>query len=188
MIEGDAVGGVTTIKMDEGMDTGDILGVRELPIRSDETAESLFLRLAPIGAELLLETIEDIRRNDLRPRKQDSSAATHARLLTKNDGRIVWTDSARKIDQLVRGVYPWPGAYTTAGGKLLKVHRVRCTASTRAGEPGKILARDAEGIHVQSGDGTVILLEVQPEGGKKMTGAEFARGRGASLDKLGDAA
>lgn len=176
VLAGDELSGVTTMQMDEGMDTGDMLLTREVKLAPDETAGSLFARLAPVGASLLIETLAKL---DSIPRvKQDESKATHARMLEKEDGRIDWTKPAREIDARVRGTNPWPGAFTTAGGKLLKIHRV--SWDREAGEPGRLA-----GTRVGTGDGTVTLLEVQPEGGRRMTGEEFARGRGASLTRLG---
>ncbi len=184
VLSGDAKSGVTTMRMDEGMDTGDILLTRELVLAPDETAGSLFARLAPMGAELLVETLARMKSSSLRGIKQDESLATHARMLLKEDGRLDWTRSAVDLDRRVRGTSPWPGAFTTAGGKLLKVHRVAVEAGSAA--PGSVLGADADSWRIGTGNGILRLVEVQPEGGKKMTGAEFARGRGAALKTVGE--
>ncbi len=181
VLAGDEKSGVTTMQMDEGMDTGDMLLTREVTLAADETAGSLFAKLAPVGAELLLETLDRIEKGNCPRTKQDESKATHARMLEKDDGRIDWSRPAREIDRHVRGMTPWPGAFTHAGGKLLKVHRVSVSPEPARGAPGTLTG----GVHVATGEGTVTLLEVQPEGGKRMSGQDFARGRGASLEKLG---
>lgn len=187
VIAGDAVSGVCTMKMDEGMDTGDLLLTREVPLAPEETAGSLFERLAPLGAELLLETLDRLEAGTITPVKQDGSKATHARMLEKEDGRIDWRKSAREIDCHVRGMSPWPGAFTTAGGKLLKVHRVLVTSQEPvAGEAGSVHA-SKERIEVGCGRGRVALLEVQAEGGKRMSAIDFWRGKGSSITRLGHA-
>ena len=186
VIAGEPTSGVCTMQMDAGMDTGDLLLVREVPLAPDETAGSLFARLAPLGAELLLETFDRLEAGTVAPVKQDESRATHARMLEKDDGRIDWAKSAREIDSHVRGMSPWPGAFTTGGGKLLKVHRVQVTSQDGSGEPGRVHA-SKERIEVAAGSGRVALLEVQAEGGKRMSAIEFWRGKGSSIDRLGGA-
>lgn len=188
VIAGDATSGVCTMQMDEGMDTGDLLFTREVALAPDETAGSLFERLSPLGAALLIETLDHLEAGTVPPRKQDHSKATHARMLEKDDGRIDWRKSAREVDSHVRGMSPWPGAFTVGGGKLLKVHRVGVTPpdGQNAGAAGTVMvAKDR--IEVACGQGRVALLEVQAEGGKRMNAIEFWRGKGSSIALLGDA-
>lgn len=191
VLAGDETSGVVTMRMDEGMDTGDVLLAREVRLAPDETAGSLFARLAPLGAELLLETLEGLERGTLVPVRQDAAKATHARRLEKADGRIDWRRTAREIDRHVRGMSPWPGAFTTgAGGKVLKVHRVLVrheeTPVARARfRPGTVHAGKGA-IEVECGRGRVALLEVQAEGGKRMSAVDFWRGKGAGIAVLGD--
>lgn len=184
VIAGDAVSGVCTMQMDEGMDTGDVLLRREVPLDPHETAGSLFERLAPLGAELLLETLD--RLEALPREKQDPSKATHARMLEKSDGRIDWSKSAREIDCHVRGMSPWPGAFTElAGGKILKVHRVEVSSEDGAAAAAGTVEHGKDAVDVVAGRGRVRLLDVQGEGGKRMSAVEFWRGKGAGVTRLG---
>ena len=187
VIAGDETSGVCTMQMDEGMDTGDLLLTREVALAPDETAGSLFERLAPLGAELLVETLARLDAGTVTPRKQDAATATHARMLEKADGRVDWTKAARDVDCHVRGMSPWPGAFTTGAGKVLKVHRVGVTSLDGAGDAGAVIA-SKERIEVVCGRGRVALLEVQAEGGKRMSAFDFWRGKGSSITRLGVAA
>ena len=185
VLAGDRTSGVTTMQMDEGMDTGDVLLAREVPIARDETAGSLFEKLAPVGAELLVETLRALESGKVAPRPQDGSQATHARMLEKDDGRVDWTKSAIELERHVRGMTPWPGAFTSAAGKLLKVHRVEMGDAVNGGEPGSVIGKDGDDLIVQTGEGRLRLVDVQPEGGKRMRAAEWLRGRGQGVEKLG---
>lgn len=189
VIAGDEVSGVCTMLMDAGMDTGDVLLTREVRLAPDETAGSLFERLEPLGAELLLETLDRLEAGTVTPVKQDESMATHARMLTKEDGRIDWRKPAREVDSHVRGMSPWPGAFTTAGGKLLKVHRVQVVPSGELSGPGRhpegTVHASKEHVEVDCGRGRVALLQVQAEGGKRMSAVEFWRGKGSGITRLG---
>lgn len=188
VIAGDAVSGVCTMKMDEGMDTGDVLLCREVPLAPQETAGSLFERLAPLGAELLLETLDGLAAGTLVPVKQDAAKATHARMLEKADGKIDWAKPAAEVGHHVRGMSPWPGAFTTyGGGKILKVHRVEVSPEESGAGPG-VVVRGKDAVEVGAGRGRVTLLEVQAEGGKRMSAVEFWRGKGASIERLGEGA
>lgn len=185
VIAGDATSGVCTMRMDEGMDTGDLLLTKEVTLAPDETAGSLFHRLEPLGAELLMETLDRLEAGTIPPQKQDSSNATHARMLEKEDGRIDWTKAAREVDSHVRGMSPWPGAFTSAGGKLLKVHRVLVTSHDEPHPASGTVQASKEQVEVLCGRGRVALLEVQAEGGKRMSAIEFWRGKGSGITRLG---
>lgn len=176
--------GVTTMRIEEGLDTGDILLQRETPIGSDETAPELSRRLAEAGAELLVETLRGLEAGTITPRKQNQAEATLAPLLKKEDGRINWARSAAAIRNQVRGFDPWPGAYTAFRGEFLHLRRVR-VAGGPAGDPGR-LEVDGRTLRVACGEGWLELLELQPEGKKRMTAQEFLNGRRpASGEKLG---
>jgi methionyl-tRNA formyltransferase len=175
--------GVTTMLMDEGMDTGPILLQREMPIGEQETAQELSGRMARLGAELLVETLVLWEAGRLEPRPQPSTGATLAPLLHKEDGFLDWSASASELACRVRGFWPWPGALCkTPAGASLKVLRTR--ALEGAGPPGAVLAIRDDGVLVATGAGALLLEEVQPESRKRMRAAEFARGARLSVGDL----
>lgn len=170
---GDALTGVTTMKIDAGLDTGDMLLKASTPIGAEETAPELGARLAVMGAELLLRTLDEIE--TIVPEKQDSSQATLARILTKEDGRVSFARPAREIHCRARGFEPWPGATTSFRGQPLGLGRMK--VSDRQGlAPGELLA-ERQQLFVGCGGDTVLeLLEVQPPGKKRMPVAGFLNG------------
>jgi methionyl-tRNA formyltransferase len=172
---GETVTGVTIMKMDAGMDTGPMLHVREIPIGEDDTAETMFPKLSALGAEALTEALGKLREGTLTEVPQDAALATYAPMIKKKHGRIDWGKPAREVRDLVRGMTPWPSAFTDHAGKPLKV----LAASVREGkgEPGEILAIDRHGMVVACGEGAVLLDKVQPEGGRAMSSREYAQGR-----------
>jgi methionyl-tRNA formyltransferase len=181
---GETVTGVTLMQIDEGLDTGDILAAREAPIAPEETAPELGERLARLGAELLLETLPALEGGRITPRQQDPALATYAPVLKKDDGRIDWHLDARQIANRVRGFDPWPGGYTTFRGHLLHLRRVR-PIDGPAAEPGT-LAVEGHTLRAACGRGWLELLELQPEGKKRMTAPDFINGRRpVSGEKLG---
>ncbi|MCS7314136.1 MAG: methionyl-tRNA formyltransferase [Bryobacterales bacterium] len=168
--------GVTTIRIDEGLDTGDILLQRETEIGEEESAVELRSRLAELGAELLVETLAGLEAGTIRPRPQDHAQATLAPMLRKEDGRIEWSRSATEIARRVRAFVPWPGAYTWLRGKLLHLWRARPAAVALTGPPGA-LAAEGERLLVACGGGTTLeIVELQLEGRRRMSAAEFLRG------------
>jgi methionyl-tRNA formyltransferase len=173
VIHGETKTGVTTYFMDEGMDTGPVLFVREVEIKEAETAEELGVRLAVIGAEVLMETIQGIKEARLQARPQDERGVSYAPLITKQDGLIRWEEGAHRIRNHIRGMVPWPVAYTWWEGKRLKVYQGRVGATD--GSPGEIISLDG-GIEVACGTGSVLIESLQLEGGKRVGWAEFIRG------------
>jgi methionyl-tRNA formyltransferase len=174
---GDVETGVTTMRMDEGLDTGPILMQRVLAIGPQETAGELQPRLAALGAALLLETLQALEAGTLLPRPQDASAASLAPILEKQDGRIDWTASAARIGSRIRGFDPWPGSYTTWRGSRLAVWKAHPSDGAHDLAPGTLLGRDADAIAVACGGRSVLrVLEVQPEGRRRMPAAAFAAG------------
>lgn len=175
IVRGETVTGITIMKMDAGMDTGPMLHVREMPIGDDDTAETMFPKLAVLGAEALIEALGKLREGALTETPQDGEKATYAPMLKKEHGRIDWSRPAWEIRNLVRGMTPWPSAATDHAGRTLKV----LSASVREGkgEPGEILSIDRDGIVVACGEGALALMDVQPEGGKVMSSREYASGR-----------
>ena len=178
VVNGERETGVTTMLIDEGLDTGPTLLARATPIGPEETAPELEARLGPLGAQLLLETLDGLARGALRAQPQDHARATLAPILQKEDGRIDWTRPADEIARRVRGLLPWPGTVTTAAGSDLKVLRARVEpAAPGDAPPGTVLAVDRDGLLVAAGGGTRLrLLDVQPESRRPMAAAAFAAG------------
>ena len=173
VLNGDPVGGVTTMFMADGIDTGDMLFKAETPVGENETASELYERLSYMGAELLMKTLSALKDGTLHPEPQDEAVATHAPMLTKEMGRLDFTKPSEELHHLICGLSGWPCAYTELDGKRLKVYRSRlCEA---AGKPGEIL--DSKRFVVGCGSGALELLEVQYEGSKRMPGDAFLRGR-----------
>src|SRR2546425_7538062 len=155
--------GVTIMQMDEGLDTGDIRLQKRIPIAAEETGESLLEKLGALGGEALAEALRLLERGQLPRVPQDHSAATLAPLLTREDGKVDWTRTAQELDARRRGFTPWPGAWTTVDGSVLKIHDARPTKGS--GAPGELL----EGTTFAAGQGSAWeLREVQPEGKKRM--------------------
>lgn len=175
VLNGDAEAGVTTMYLAEGMDTGDMILRRALPLGEEVTSGELYDLLAPLGAELLSETVAQIAAGTAPRAPQDETLATHAPMLTKELAKIDWTKSARELHNLVRGMSPWPVAHTTLDGKLFKIHQAR--VSQGSGAPGKVLGGGK--FLVACGEGALELLEIQTEGGKRMAAADFLRGHPA---------
>jgi methionyl-tRNA formyltransferase len=174
---GETETGVTTMLIDEGLDTGPTLLARATPIGGEETAADLEPRLARMGAQLLLETVRGLEEGTILPVPQDHSRATVAPLLKKEDGRIDWSLPAARVASRARGFHPWPGAFTFQEGRLLKVLRVREAGSAAGAEPGTVTAVGADGVTVACGDGAAVrLVEVQPESRRAMPAAAWAAG------------
>lgn len=177
---GETVTGVTTMRIDEGLDTGDILLQREVPIGPRQTAEELFPILAETGASLMVETLRrlDPDANDpIRPIPQDDSAATFAPVLKREDACIDFSRTAEEIDNRWRGFQPWPGAYTFFRGKRLTVHRLaRIGARFGALVPGSIVAVGERLFAAAAQDSWIEILELQLEGKRRLAAAEFLRG------------
>jgi len=184
IIKGEARTGVTTMQIDAGLDTGEMLLKAETEIGPDENAVELGKRLALMGADLLIETFEGLRRGTIRPQEQDPAAATYAPILKKEDGLIDWSQTAHAIHNRVRGLQPWPGAYTRFRGQTLHIWKVE-QALRPANSPGRIVS--VKPLIVSCGEGSLELLEVQLEGRKRMAAADFANGQRLSEhDYLGE--
>ncbi|HUK16879.1 MAG TPA: methionyl-tRNA formyltransferase [Bryobacteraceae bacterium] len=188
IVNGERCTGVTTMRIDAGLDTGDMLLKAETEIGPDENAVELGERLAVMGADLLVETLTGLERGTIVPEKQDSSQATFAPLLKKEDGLIDWSQDARSIHNRVRGLQPWPGAYTAFRGQVLHVWRSKAGATAGPlGQPGRV-AR-VKPLVVSCGSGVVELIEVQLEGRKRLSASDFANGqRIAENEELGGVA
>lgn len=175
--DGDAETGVTIMFMDEGLDTGDILLMKRLPITADDTGGSLHDKLALQAPAALEEALDLLTTNHPPREKQDDSKATHVRKLTRQDGRIDWKRSAIELDRLIRAFTPWPGTSCLLKDVQMKIHRAQDIPNADAcPAPGTIVSADANGIVVSCGSGLLNLLEVQIEGGKRLSAADFLRG------------
>lgn len=181
---GETVTGVTTMRIDAGLDTGDILLQKEVPITLEDTGETLGPRIATIGAGLMVETLRGLQAGTVHPQPQDHSQATLAPLLKKGDGRIEFHLTAQEICNRLRGFQPWPGAYTSFHGKNLHIWAARPLQRTLA--EGELVA-EADHLIAGCGAGTALeLLEVQPEGKKRMAARDFVHGyRPGRGEKLG---
>ncbi len=175
IVRGEDVTGVTTMLMDEGMDTGDMLLKREVAIEDADTGETLSRKLSIVGGELLVETLALLEEGKLSPEKQDESLATYAPIIKKEDGLVDWSKPARDIRNLVRGMLPWPGAYTSLSGKMLKIFRA--VVSEGEGQPGEVIKSGQGILRVATGEGALDVLELQIEGGKRLEAAAFLAGR-----------
>lgn len=180
LLAGETLTGVTTFQVVEAVDAGPILLQRPVPIRPDDTAATLCERLAREGAELLVATLETLGRHRLMPRPQDETQATTAPKLTKADGALDWSRSAESLRDQVRALVPWPGAFTRWNGRLLKVLAAEVASSPlgdrRMVEPG-VIAVAADGrLLVGTGDRCLALTQLQPEGRRPMTAADFLAG------------
>ena len=179
VINGDSVTGVSTMQLDAGVDTGDVLMTAETPIGENETAGELHDRLAAMGAELLLETLKRAESGTLEPKKQDESQASRAPMLDKSLCAVDWTQSAQAVHNRIRGLHPWPVATAVLGGRLLKLHASRVVDSGTSGRSGEVLS--AEPLIVACGSGAIELLEVQGENARRMPAADYLRGHPIAL-------
>lgn len=174
IVNGESETGVTTMQMDVGLDTGDMLLKKATPISPDEDAQELHDRLSLICAETLAETLDLLVAGRLTPVKQDDALSCYAPILKKEDGLIDWARPPRVIRDLVRGLTPWPGAYTYLDGKMLKIFRCRTAGGT--GMPGKVLQADRTGFTIACSDGTLLIEELQLEGKKRLSARDFLAG------------
>ncbi len=174
IINGETETGVTTMLMDAGLDTGDMLVKKATPIDPGENAQSLHDRLMVIGAEALAETLDLLAAGKLAREKQDDTRSCYAPMLKKEDGLIDWEKEPRAIKNLVRGVTPWPGAFTFLDGKQVKIFRVRTAEGS--GAPGEVLRADRARLEVACAGGSLFIDELQLEGRKRLPAAEFLAG------------
>ena len=182
IVNGETRTGVTTMRIDAGLDTGDMLLEAETPIGPDETAVELGRRLASMGAGLLVETLAGLTAGTIVPRKQDGAQATYAPLLKKEDGRIDWSQPAQAIHNRVRGLQPWPGAFTGFRGQTVHLWKTRGPGAGGQGPGGRI--RSLRPFVVACGEGELELVELQLEGRKRMGAADFVNGQRVAVDEV----
>ena len=177
IINGETETGITTMLMDEGMDTGAMMLQEAIPISSDDTAGSLSARLAELGGRLLVETIARLKAGTLVPRPQDASQATMAPLLKKEDGVIDWAMPAAVLANRIRGLSPWPGAYTTmAGGDRWTIWRALARPDAVTKPPGMVVGLTADAIHIATGKGVLVVTELQPANSRRMAVSQYLAG------------
>ncbi len=187
VIDGRKESGITTMQMDEGLDTGDILRQYPLTLAEDETGGSLSERLTALGAEAILDTIRGLEEGSITPRRQGEPGTPYAAMLTKEMGNVDWTRSAEEIERRVRGLSPWPGCYSFLNGKMLKLWRTHRGKNPEALPPGTVFSSEEGGLAVAAGSGALIIDELQPEGKKRMKTADYLRGaRIAAGERLRD--
>jgi methionyl-tRNA formyltransferase len=176
VINGDTESGVTTMVMDKGLDTGDILLTAREPIAPSDTAGSLHDRLARLGSHLICRTLDAFADGSIRRTPQDHSAATYAPLLKKTDGLIDWKKPSARIEPFIRGMSPWPGAFTFWKNTRLKIFRAEATAMAAPAVPGTVLGGMPDRLSVATGDGALSILELQSASGIRLPVSEFLRG------------
>lgn len=178
IVRGETESGISLMQMDEGLDTGPVFAVRRLAIGENETAGELALRLGALAADVVREEVPRVVRGELRAISQDGSLATLAPPLEKQQGAIDWTKPSAEVHSHVRGMTPWPSAFTHVGGKLLKILAARRSPfGTRGETPGTVLTADSSGVLVACGDGALEVLRAQLEGRKALDANELVAGR-----------
>jgi methionyl-tRNA formyltransferase len=182
IIAGDAQTGVSIMQLDEGMDTGAVHSQRAIPIAPDDTCATMSIKLAELGAKLLLDTLPAILSGESQPQGQDDTLATHAPLLSKEDGRLDFSQPASVLERRIRGYSPWPGAFTTFGEDRVLV--AKATLADGSGEPGVIIGTSKRGIQVACGQSALLLEEVRPAGRKLMPAAAWSSGRGPKINDI----
>ncbi|HSG05500.1 MAG TPA: methionyl-tRNA formyltransferase, partial [Nitrospiria bacterium] len=176
VINGETETGITTMQMDPGMDTGDMLLIEKIPIAPEDTAGTLFAKLSEIGGRLLIKTLEGVEAGTVKPIPQDNDKATMAPMMEKETGKIDWTQTAVQISNRVRGLDPWPGAFTFYKGERLRLWKAAAEEGS-GGEPGTVSGVDKEAFSVSAGDGRLRILEIQPANSRRMTVRDFLAGR-----------
>ncbi len=168
--------GVTTMLMDEGMDTGDILLSSKLEIAPDDTSGTLHDRLADLGADLLIQTLKSFETGNINPISQDHTQATYAPMLKKNDGRMNWQLPAESLEAFIRGMTPWPGAFTFHEKKRLKIFKARTIVMDTDASPGTVIKGFPDELWISTGKGVLSVMEIQGESGKRLLIKDFLRG------------
>lgn len=176
LISGEKVTGITTMQMDEGLDTGDMLLKVEVPITNEDTGETLHDKMAEAGAKLAVETLAQMEKGLLKPEKQGETTTPYAKMLKKEMGNIDWTKPADEIERLVRGMNSWPSAYTKWENKVMKIWRAAVEEKDTQAAPGTIVNVTKDDFSVQTGKGLLVVKELQIPGKKRMDAGAFLRG------------
>lgn len=178
---GDKESGITIMQMNAGLDTGDILQLASTPISNKDSGGDLHDRLAEIGATAILDVLNDLDSDHLKPAVQDDVLATYAQKLDKKEAIINWQNSATEVERLIRAFNPWPGAFTYLNDKPLRVFQADILTESSDQEAGTVIACDKKGIDISCGEGTLRLLKLQPSGSKAMDVAAFMNGHAKQL-------
>jgi len=181
VMEGATETGITTMSMNAGLDTGDMLVRKRLAIGFEETAGELHDRLAVLGGETLAETLQSLCRGELKPVAQDDSLSSYAPMLKKEDGRLDWSRPAVELHNLVRGLDPWPGAFCCLHGETLKIFRT-FPEKGAGGKPGRVVSACGNGVKIACGEGLLLIRELQLAGKKRLPAAEFLKGHPLAAD------
>ncbi|MCG2753471.1 MAG: methionyl-tRNA formyltransferase [Desulfobacteraceae bacterium] len=176
VINGEKETGVCTMKMAPGLDTGDILMCKITQIDGNETSSLLHDRLSEMGAEVLIQTLEKLASGNIKPIPQDSAKATYAPMLKKEDGRILWSKSARELHNFIRGISPWPGAFTFHGANRLKIVAAEPFAGSPSEPFGTVIQSFPDELKISTGDGGLSIIEIQGPSGKRLAIRDFLRG------------
>ncbi|MBR3103248.1 MAG: methionyl-tRNA formyltransferase [Lachnospiraceae bacterium] len=184
IVDGEKETGVTIMQMDAGIDTGDILFTKKVEITEEETGGSLFDKLSQAGAELIVEALPKIEAGEVNPVKQEEALSNYARMLKKEDGQINWKRPAEEIGRQVRGMDPWPSAYTYYKGKQFKIWKAQAVdGGTEGLQPGTIAQIEKQGIWIACGSGMLQVTEAQLEGKKRMSAADLMNGRSLEMNE-----
>ena len=176
VIDGEKISGVTTMQMDEGLDTGDMIMKTEIPLEEEETGGSLHDKLAKAGADLCVETLKALENKTATWEKQGETTTEYAKMLDKKTGDIDWKQSAESIERLIRGLNPWPSAYTMWEEKVMKIWKATVSEQNADEMPGTIVKVEKDSFWVQTGNGQLKILELQIPGKKRMDAGAFLRG------------
>ena len=182
LLAGDEITGVTIMQMDKGLDTGDMLVKAECDILPTDTSEILHDRLISIGSPALLEACAQLESGSAYPTKQDDSQATYAHKLEKSEGLIDWSETADAIDRKIRGLTPWPGAYTQWQGDNIRIHKAKAQLYSGALPPGSLASMSKQGIEVATGEGSLLVTTLQMPGKKAMSAADVLNARKAQFE------
>lgn len=176
IINGEKETGVTIMEIDEGLDTGDMLHYKKIPIMEEDDSESIHDKLSIMGGDLIVETIEGLKDGSVVKLPQDDSLSTYAPMLSKNTGKVDWNNSGIKIKNLVRGLKPWPSAYMVYKGENVKIHKVKVVEKFSKEDNGVVVKVSDEGIYVNCEDGCIVIEELQFPGKKRLHVCEYLRG------------
>ncbi|MCL2593543.1 MAG: methionyl-tRNA formyltransferase [Defluviitaleaceae bacterium] len=183
ILNGDKTTGITIMQMDLGLDTGDILLKEEIKIEEDDTSETLYTKLSGLGSKSVITALKSIENGSIIREKQDDSVSSYAPMLTKEIGKIDFSKTTEEILNLIRGLQPWPSAYTSLNGNVLKIFEASMIEQSYDGKFGEIVEINSHGIYVKTVNSAIIIKELQPQGKKRMKTSDFLNGTSI---KLGD--